>query len=160
MLPSRRRYWCTRAMRVPDALSRYSRIWVRVLLGSPAIRLRGMKLLSFLILNSPANPTGGVTPRAEVEKLVKGLAAWPDVAIMSDEIYDCMTYDDEEHVSLLTFPEIRERLILLNGFSKTWAMTGWRLGWSVWPAPLYDKVRKLAVNCWLSPAGSCVVVIT
>lgn len=101
-----------------------------------------------LILNSPANPTGGVTPRAEVEKLVKGLAAWPDVAIMSDEIYDCMTYDGEEHVSLLTFPGIRERLILLNGFSKTWAMTGWRLGWSVWPSPLYDKVRKLAVNCW------------
>ena len=67
---------------------------------------------------------------------------------MSDEIYDCMTYDGEEHVSLLTFPEIRDRLILLNGFSKTWAMTGWRLGWSIWPAALYDKVRKLAVNCW------------
>jgi aspartate/methionine/tyrosine aminotransferase len=83
-----------------------------------------------------------------VEKLVKGLAAWPDVAIMSDEIYDCMTYDGEEHLSLLTFPDIRERLILLNGFSKTWAMTGWRLGWSIWPAHLYDRVRKLAVNCW------------
>ena len=59
-----------------------------------------------------------------------------------------MTYDGEEHVSLLTYPEIRDRLILLNGFSKTWAMTGWRLGWSIWPAALYDKVRKLAVNCW------------
>ena len=101
-----------------------------------------------LILNSPANPTGGVTPRAEVDKLVGGLAKWPDLAMMSDEIYDCMTYDGEEHVSLLTYPEIRDRLILLNGFSKTWAMTGWRLGWSIWPAPLYDKVRKLAVNCW------------
>src|SRR5687768_91458 len=77
-----------------------------------------------LILNSPANPTGGVTPRAEIEKLVKGLAAWPRVAILSDEIYDVMTYDGEEHVSLLTYPEIRDRLILLNGFSKTWAMTG------------------------------------
>ena len=101
-----------------------------------------------LILNSPANPTGGVTPRGEVEKLVKGLAGRPEVAVMSDEIYDCMTYDGEEHVSLLTFPEIRDRLILLNGFSKTWAMTGWRLGWSIWPVGLYDKVRKLAVNCW------------
>jgi aspartate/methionine/tyrosine aminotransferase len=101
-----------------------------------------------LILNSPANPTGGVTPRREVEALVKGLSTRPNVAILSDEIYDCMTYDGEEHVSLLTFPEIRDRLILLNGFSKTWAMTGWRLGWSIWPAPLYDKVRKLAVNCW------------
>jgi aspartate/methionine/tyrosine aminotransferase len=59
-----------------------------------------------------------------------------------------MIYDGEKHVSLLTYPDIRDRLILLNGFSKTWAMTGWRLGWSIWPAPLYDKVRKLAVNCW------------
>src|SRR3954454_2929658 len=106
-----------------------------------------------LILNSPANPTGGVTPRAEIEKLVKGLAAHPQVAILSDEIYEVMTYDGEEHLSLLTFPEIRERLIILNGWSKTWAMTGWRMGWSIWPnsaesGRLYDKVRKLAVNCW------------
>jgi aspartate/methionine/tyrosine aminotransferase len=101
-----------------------------------------------LILNSPANPTGGVTPRAEIDKLVTGLAAWPQVAVLSDEIYDVMTYDGEEHISLLTYPDIRDRLILLNGWSKTWAMTGWRLGWSIWPESLYDKVRKLAVNCW------------
>ncbi|HSM40568.1 MAG TPA: pyridoxal phosphate-dependent aminotransferase [Afifellaceae bacterium] len=101
-----------------------------------------------LILNSPANPTGGVTPRAEIEKLVAGLERFPDVDIMSDEIYDVMTYDGEEHVSLLTFPEIRDRLIVLNGWSKTWAMTGWRMGWSIWPDSLYDKVRKLAVNAW------------
>ena len=106
-----------------------------------------------LIVNSPANPTGGVTPRAEIEKLAAGLEAWPDVAILSDEIYDQMTYDDAEHVSLLEFPAIRNRLILLNGWSKTWAMTGWRMGWSIWPSgpengALYDKVRKLAVNAW------------
>jgi len=101
-----------------------------------------------LILNSPANPTGGVTPRAEIEKLVKGLEQHPDVAIMSDEIYDVMTYDGEQHTSLLQFPSIRDRLIILNGWSKTWAMTGWRMGWSIWPDGLYDKVRKLAVNCW------------
>lgn len=106
-----------------------------------------------LILNSPANPTGGVTPPAEIEKLVKGLEKHPEVAILSDEIYDVMTYDGERHCSLLNFPEIRDRLIVLNGWSKTWAMTGWRMGWSVWPngekgAHLYDKVRKLAVNCW------------
>ena len=106
-----------------------------------------------LILNSPANPTGGVTPRAEIEKLVAGLAAHPHVAIMSDEIYDVMTYDGETTCSLLQFPEIRDRLIVLNGWSKTWAMTGWRMGWSIWPNGeagnhLYDKVRKLAVNCW------------
>jgi len=101
-----------------------------------------------LILNSPANPTGGVTPKSEIEKLVKGLEGHPHVAIMSDEIYDVMTYDGEEHCSLLTFPQIRDRLIILNGWSKTWAMTGWRMGWSIWPDQLYDKVRKLAVNCW------------
>src|SRR3954469_2096086 len=99
-----------------------------------------------LIVNSPANPTGGVTPRAEIEKLVAGLAAHPHVAIMSDEIYASMTYDGEEHVSLLGFPEIRDRLIHLDGASKTYAMTGWRLGWSVWPKPLYEAARKLAVN--------------
>jgi aspartate aminotransferase len=101
-----------------------------------------------LILNSPANPTGGITPRAEIEKLVAGLADHPHVAILSDEIYDVMTYDGEKHTSLLAFPEIRDRLIVLNGWSKTWAMTGWRMGWSIWPDGLYDKVRKLAVNCW------------
>jgi aspartate/methionine/tyrosine aminotransferase len=106
-----------------------------------------------LILNSPANPTGGVTPRSEIEKLVKGLEAHPHVAILSDEIYEVMTYDGETHASLLQFPEIRERLIILNGWSKTWAMTGWRMGWSIWPnsregGGLYDKIRKLAVNCW------------
>jgi aspartate/methionine/tyrosine aminotransferase len=99
-----------------------------------------------MILNSPANPTGGVTPKAEVDKLVAGLAQWPDVAIMSDEIYDHMVYDGETHVCLLTYPQIRDRLILLNGWSKTYAMTGWRLGYAVWPGKLYDYARKLAVN--------------
>jgi aspartate/methionine/tyrosine aminotransferase len=101
-----------------------------------------------IILNSPANPCGGVTPKAEVDKLVAGLAAHPQVAILSDEIYDQMLYDGEEHVSLLTYPEIRDRLILLNGWSKTYAMTGWRLGYSIWPDSLYNNARKLAVNAW------------
>jgi aspartate/methionine/tyrosine aminotransferase len=99
-----------------------------------------------LILNSPANPTGGVTPKSEVDKLIAGLDKFPDVAIMSDEIYDHMTYDGEKHVCLLTYQSIRDRLILLNGWSKTYAMTGWRLGYAVWPGKLYDYARKLAVN--------------
>jgi len=105
---------------------------------TPATRL--------IIVNSPANPTGGVTPKAEVDKLVKGLEKWPDVAVMSDEIYDHMVYDGEQHVCLLTYPSIRDRLILLNGWSKTYAMTGWRLGYAVWPGKLYDFARKLSVN--------------
>jgi aspartate/methionine/tyrosine aminotransferase len=108
-----------------------------------------------LILNSPANPTGGVTPKAEVDKLVAGLARFPNVTIMSDEIYDHMVYDGETHVCLLAYPEIRDRLILLNGWSKTYAMTGWRLGYAVWPGKLYEYARKLAVNlhsCVNAPA--------
>jgi aspartate/methionine/tyrosine aminotransferase len=101
-----------------------------------------------LIINSPANPCGGVTPKAEIDKLVAGLEKWPNVAIMSDEIYDVMTYDGEVHQSLLAYPEIQDRLIVLNGWSKTWAMTGWRMGWSIWPDKLYENVRKLAVNAW------------
>ena len=114
---------------------------------TPATRL--------LIINSPANPTGGVTPKAEIDKLVKGLAAHPHVALMSDEIYDHFVFDGEQHQTLLAYPEIRDRLILLNGWSKTYAMTGWRLGYSIWPQALYDQVRKLSVNAW-----SCVNAAT
>jgi aspartate aminotransferase len=99
-----------------------------------------------IIVNSPGNPTGGVTPKEEVDKLVSGLADWPEVAIMSDEIYSRMLYDGLEHVSFLNYPEIRDRLIVLNGWSKTYAMTGWRLGFSVWPDSLIEKVVRLSVN--------------
>jgi aspartate aminotransferase len=101
-----------------------------------------------IVINSPANPTGGVTPKGEIDKFVAGLARWPDVAVLSDEIYGQMTYDGLAHQTLLAYPEIRERLILLDGWSKTYAMTGWRLGYSVWPKPLYDNARKLAVNSY------------
>src|SRR3954467_15327678 len=107
---------------------------------TPATRL--------IIINSPANPTGGVTPKAEVDTFVSGLEKWPDLAVMSDEIYDQMTYDGETHVCLLSYPSIRAPLILLNGWSKTYAMTGWRLGYAVWPGKLYDYARKLAVNLY------------
>jgi aspartate/methionine/tyrosine aminotransferase len=101
-----------------------------------------------VILNSPANPTGGVTPRAEIDALVAGLADYPEAAILSDEIYGRILYGGTEHVSLLTYPEIADRLILLDGWSKTYAMTGWRLGYALWPESLIDPARKLAVNAW------------
>ncbi|MEK6204783.1 MAG: pyridoxal phosphate-dependent aminotransferase [Amylibacter sp.] len=103
---------------------------------------------SLVIINSPANPCGGVTPKADIDALVAGLEDWPDVALMSDEIYGQMTYDGQEHVSLLSYPSIRDRLILLDGWSKTYAMTGWRLGYAVWPDALMNAARKLAVNSW------------
>lgn len=99
-----------------------------------------------IIINSPANPTGGVTPKAEIDKLVAGLAAHPHVALMSDEIYSNMLYGGREHVSLLQYPEIRDRLIMLDGWSKTYAMTGWRLGYAVWPDALVDHATRLCIN--------------
>ncbi|MEO1687933.1 MAG: pyridoxal phosphate-dependent aminotransferase [Pseudomonadota bacterium] len=105
---------------------------------TPATRL--------IIINSPANPTGGVTPKAEIDKLVIGLQAHPHVALLSDEIYSRMLYGGRDHVSLLTYPEIRDRLIVLDGWSKTYAMTGWRLGFAVWPEALVEPVTRLCVN--------------
>ncbi len=100
-----------------------------------------------VIVNSPANPTGGAVPKAEIDKLVDGLEAFPDAVIMSDEIYARICYGDEDHVSLLSYPQIRDRLILLDGWSKTYAMTGWRMGYSVWPDTLIDHATRLAINC-------------
>ena len=106
---------------------------------TPATRL--------IVLNSPANPTGGVVPRAEIERLVEGLEAHPGVTILSDEIYSRMLYDGRTHVSLLEYETIRDRLIVLDGWSKTYAMTGWRLGYGVWPASLVAAATRLAINC-------------
>ena len=100
-----------------------------------------------LILNSPANPTGGAVPRSEIDKLVAGLVDHPQVAILSDEIYSRISYDGREHTSLLSYPEIADRLILLDGWSKTYAMTGWRMGYAVWPEALVEGATRLAVNC-------------
>jgi len=100
-----------------------------------------------MIINSPANPTGGVVPRDELDRLVAGLERHPQVAVLSDEIYGEILYDGAEHVSLLRYPSLRDRLILLDGWSKTYAMTGWRLGYSVWPQALFGHAERLAINC-------------
>ena len=100
-----------------------------------------------LIINSPANPTGGVVPPHELDRLVAGLQRHPQVAVLSDEIYGEILYDGAEHVSLLGYPSIRDRVILLDGWSKTYAMTGWRLGYGVWPKALFGSAERLAINC-------------
>jgi aspartate/methionine/tyrosine aminotransferase len=102
---------------------------------TPATRL--------IIINSPANPTGGVVSRAEITKLAHGLAKHPNVAILSDEIYSHQVYDGVDFVSFLSFPELRDRTIILDGWSKTFAMTGWRLGFGIWPKHLIEYVKKL-----------------
>jgi len=100
-----------------------------------------------IILNSPANPTGGTASKDEVKKLVAGLTKHPHVTLMSDEIYSEMLYEGRQHESLLRYPEIRDQLILLDGWSKTYAMTGWRMGYSVWPKSLIEHATRLAINC-------------
>jgi aspartate aminotransferase len=99
-----------------------------------------------LILNSPANPTGGVAPKREMDKLVAGLEKHPEVAVLSDEIYSRLTYDGEAHTSILTYESLRERAILLDGWSKTYAMTGWRMGFGVWPRALMAHAERLQIN--------------
>lgn len=115
--------------------------------GAEALSLIGPRT-RLMILNSPANPTGGVTPKPEIDALVAGLDRFPDVAVLSDEIYGQMTYDGLAHTSLLSYPSIRDRLVMLDGWSKTYAMTGWRMGYAVWPDVLVDRMRKLAVNSY------------
>ena len=100
-----------------------------------------------LILNSPANPTGGYVPREEMDRLAAGLEAHPDVAVLSDEIYGRMLYDGRRHVSLLEYESLRDRVIMLDGWSKTYAMTGWRMGYGVWPKALVDPATRLSINC-------------
>ncbi len=108
-----------------------------------------------IILNSPGNPTGGSNNAAEVEALVKGLEAFPNCAVLSDEIYSRLHFDGQAHQTLLQFESLRDRLIVLDGWSKTYAMTGWRLGWGIWPQALIGAATKLAINvhsCVNAPA--------
>jgi aspartate aminotransferase len=97
-----------------------------------------------IIINSPQNPTGGVLERAQLERIAAA-AVERNITILTDEIYREFLYDGEP-VSLFGFPGVRERAVLLDGFSKTYAMTGWRLGYGVMPAALADHVTRLMVN--------------
>ena len=98
-----------------------------------------------VILNSPANPTGGVMAEATMNRVAAALAKYPDVMILTDEIYSRVVYKGK-HLSIMSLPGMKERCILLDGFSKTWAMTGWRLGYGVGPKWVIDAMAKLATN--------------
>ncbi len=106
-----------------------------------------------VILNSPANPTGGVMPSEDVAEIA-ALLAERDVIVLSDEIYSRMSYAHPP-VSIATFPGMREKTIILDGFSKTYAMTGWRIGYGLLPPALVDPVNKLMVN-----SNSCTASFT
>jgi len=99
-----------------------------------------------LILNNPHNPTGSFTEKSEIDKLAKGLQNFPNVAILSDEIYGRLIFEKKEFPTFFNYPDLYDRLIVLDGWSKTYAMTGWRLGWGVWPEKLVDHLFKFCVN--------------
>ena len=97
-----------------------------------------------LIINSPGNPTSGVLDRSQIETIAK-LAVEHDLIVLADEIYSEILYEGE-HVSIATMPGMADRTIILDGFSKTYAMTGWRLGYGAMPAELVPHINKLMVN--------------
>ena len=101
-----------------------------------------------LILNNPQNPTGGLIPKEQIDELAEGLKKFPNVAVLSDEIYSRQIYDNKKMPSFFNYPELYDRLIVLDGWSKTYAMTGWRLGWSVWPEQFIELVTRMAINSY------------
>ena len=99
-----------------------------------------------LILINPNNPTGSFVEKPEIDKLAEGLKKYPHVTILSDEIYSRQIFDNKEMPTFFNYPELQDRLIVLDGWSKAYAMTGWRMGWSVWPENLVPHVNKLLIN--------------
>lgn len=98
-----------------------------------------------IILNSPHNPTGGILTRAELEAIAETVRRFPDLHVLSDEIYSRMIYEGA-HTSIAALADMRERTIVLDGFSKIYAMTGWRLGYGLFPAELAPAVARLMTN--------------
>ncbi len=97
-----------------------------------------------IIINTPANPTGGILTKDDLEVIAEA-ATDRNILVLSDEVYKNIIYEGEHH-SLYAMPGMKERTVLLDGFSKTYAMTGWRLGWGCMPAELAKKVEKLMIN--------------
>ena len=100
---------------------------------------------SLIIINSPANPTGGLIKKELLDQLVQKLEEFPHVCILSDEIYSHIVYENKFH-SMLNYQSILDRLIILDGWSKTYAMTGWRIGYGIWPLQLAEKATRLNIN--------------
>jgi aspartate/methionine/tyrosine aminotransferase len=97
-----------------------------------------------IIINSPHNPTGGALTESDLRRIAE-IAIENDIVVLADEIYSDIVYQGEHH-TILKFPGMMERTILLDGFSKTYAMTGWRLGYGLFPAPLIPHISRLIIN--------------
>jgi aspartate/methionine/tyrosine aminotransferase len=107
-----------------------------------------------IILNSPQNPTGGVLPRSDIERIANAIGD-RNIMVLSDEIYSRLLFDGEQHFSIMSVPGMQERTILLDGFSKTYAMTGWRMGYGVMRPDLAAHMTRLMTN-----SNSCTASFT
>ncbi len=101
---------------------------------------------SLIIINNPNNPTGSFMHQKKIDKLINILEEYPNLHILSDEIYSKIIFDNNAMPTLLKYTNLHNRLIVLDGWSKTYCMTGWRLGWSVWPSSYIEYANKLCVN--------------
>ena len=108
-----------------------------------------------IVIINPNNPTGSFVEKSAIDYLADGLKKYPNLIIFSDEIYSRQIFDGKEMPSFFNYPELKDRIIILDGWSKTYAMTGWRLGWSYWPEECIEHIVKLLIN-----SVSCVNVPT
>ena len=107
-----------------------------------------------IIINSPQNPTGGILERRDIEQIAQAIGD-RNIMVLSDEIYSRLLFDGAQHFSIMSLPGMQERTILLDGFSKTYAMTGWRMGWGVMRADLAAHMTRLMTN-----SNSCTASFT
>ena len=108
---------------------------------------------SLIIINNPNNPTGSFMDQNKIDKLINILEEYPNLHILSDEIYSKIIFDNNTMPTLLKYKNLNNRLIVLDGWSKTYCMTGWRLGWSVWPSSYIEYANKLCVNNHSCPSS-------
>ena len=106
-----------------------------------------------IILNNPNNPTGSFMTQSKIDRLVSVLEKFPKIAILSDEIYSRIIFDNAKMPSLLQYESLKDRLIVLEGWSKSFCMTGWRLGWSVWPKKIIEYANRFCVNDHSCPSS-------
>lgn len=104
------------------------------------------KKTKMIVLNSPGNPTGGMVTRGNLKAISDALHGRDDVLVLSDEVYNEIRYGDSEHESIASLPGMKDKTILLDGFSKTFAMTGWRLGYAAMPKDVAQKITQLVIN--------------
>ena len=143
----------------PNAEIKYVKLNKDFTLDSDALKAAVTNKTKAILVNSPNNPTGMVLSKDEVETIVK-LAIEHDFYIISDEVYEKLVYTGQTHTSFGKYPEIKDRLVICNGFSKSHAMTGWRLGYGIGAKTIIAKMNKLQQHintntCTFIQKGAC-----